>query len=440
MANLRQFWSDLRASFWLVPAMLVAAGILLALMLLAWDMLVEDQVLLWILGLSSAGVAGILAVFAGSLITVAGVLLGLKLIALAQTANQYSSDILYDFERERADQMVLGGFLGIAAYCLVVLGAILGIGGSIGIPVLAVWGSVLLTLAALGLLIYFMEHFARSLQVTTVLARILAQTQNAVARNFPDLWGEGDDNRPGPMLPEGLGQTILALKTGYIQQINQEALLHFARTHRTPARMERAVGEFVIQGTPLVSLLRGSHPDQPTTRALNKLYTIGPRRTIRQDPTFGVQQTVDISLKALETDDRSTAVMGIDTLTALFVDLVSRRIEPPHGFAHGVLWIIGKGPSFADLLRQVFGQLRQQAQGNAPIIRHMLEALATIASRTRSPQRRQGLLEQVRHVGEMAEETVPAYQDGADLRAYVRYLVAQLEHSRSTWQAEDLMR
>ncbi len=72
-------------------------------------------------GAGAAGARGLLTTVASSMITVAGVVFSITLVALSLTSSQYTSRVVRNFMRDRVNQWVLGIFLGIFAYCLVVL-------------------------------------------------------------------------------------------------------------------------------------------------------------------------------------------------------------------------------------------------------------------------------------------------------------------------------
>lgn len=60
------------------------------------------------------------------MITVAGVVFSITIVALSLASSQYTSRVLRNFMRDRINQTVLGVFVGIFAYCLVVLRTIRG--------------------------------------------------------------------------------------------------------------------------------------------------------------------------------------------------------------------------------------------------------------------------------------------------------------------------
>lgn len=149
-----QLWDRLRSSLWFVPSLLVSGMIALAIVLVyGIDTLNETIVEYFpkILGAGADGARGLLTAIASSMITVAGVTFSITIVVLSQTANQYSPRILPNFMRDRFNQAVLGTFVGIFAYCLVVVRTIRG-GDDEFVPSLAVFVSVVLALIGVGVL------------------------------------------------------------------------------------------------------------------------------------------------------------------------------------------------------------------------------------------------------------------------------------------------
>nr|WP_305907083.1 DUF2254 family protein [Methylomarinum sp. Ch1-1]MDP4519805.1 DUF2254 family protein [Methylomarinum sp. Ch1-1] len=127
--KLYHWWQQIRSSFWFVPAVLVLDAVALAIVLITADTLVDPQIVKrWPLffGAGAAGARGLLTTVASSMITVAGVVFSITIVALALTSSQYTSRVLRNFMRDRINQWVLGVFVGIFAYCLVVLRTIRG--------------------------------------------------------------------------------------------------------------------------------------------------------------------------------------------------------------------------------------------------------------------------------------------------------------------------
>ncbi|RZK88295.1 MAG: DUF2254 domain-containing protein, partial [Hymenobacter sp.] len=73
---------------------------------------------------------------------------------LAQVASQYTSRLLRNFMRDRANQVVMGSFVSVFVYCLVVLRTIRGGDEGAFVPSLAVTFGLVLALVSIGMLIF----------------------------------------------------------------------------------------------------------------------------------------------------------------------------------------------------------------------------------------------------------------------------------------------
>jgi uncharacterized membrane protein len=338
-------------------------------------------------------------------------------VVLALASSQYTSRVLRNFIRSRVTQFVLGTFAGIFTYCLIVLRTIRGSDANAFVPTLAVFFGFLLALGGVSALMFFIHHIASSIQASSIIATVANETILAIDRLFPGRLGQGpSDEVEQPVilpLPSWSWQSVPARGNGYIQNLDGEALLRFAREHKTIVRMERGIGDFVVENTPLVSLALEDPPDGELIGALQSAYHIDRHRTLEQDAAFGIRQIVDMALRALSpsTNDTTTAVMCVDYLTAILSRLASRNIPSPHRYEDGDLRVITNGPTFAKLVVESFDQIRGSAGGNVGIVLRMLGSLQTIASLTASPSRRRVLREQVQCLAELAERTVESSHD-----------------------------
>jgi uncharacterized membrane protein len=281
-------------------------------------------------GAGAAGARGMLATIAGSMMTVVGVTYSMTLMTLALASSQYTSRILRNFMSDRVTQVVLGIFAGIFTYCLIVLRTIRGGDEGGFVPSLSVAFSVVLAIGGIGTIFFFIHHIASSIQASSIIASVAQETMVAMDRLFPEKLGqEPMDDEGNPSLlpsPKRDWQTIMAGRNGHQQSVDNAALLRLAREHQTLVRMERGIGEFVVQNTPLASLALENPPDEEIIAALRAAYSIDRFRTVHQDCAFGIRQLVDMALRALSPgiNDTTTAVMCLDYLTAILA-----RLAPP---------------------------------------------------------------------------------------------------------------
>jgi uncharacterized membrane protein len=422
MNELKRFWSTLRSSFWFVPSLIVACSIALAMVLIEMHSMRSAQWLTrWprLFGAGAEGARGMLSTIAGSIMTVVGVTFSMTLVALALASSQYTSRILRNFMQDRVTQVVLGIFTGIFAYCLIVLRTIRSGDEGGFVPSLAVFFAVVLAMGGIGVLIFFIHHIAASIQASSIIASVADETIMAVDRLFPQKLGQcppdSDETQALLPLPERDWQAVPAQRNGYIQSVDNAALLRLAQQRKTIVRMELGIGDFVVHDTTLASLALEDPLDKETIAALQAAYSIDRYRTVYQDCAFGIRQIVDMALRALSpsVNDTTTAVMCVDYLTAILARLASRGIPSSHRYEEGELRIIAIGPTFAGLVAESFDQIRGSATGNLGIVLRMLGALQTIASLTANANRRQALREQAQWIAELAERTIESPHDRA---------------------------
>ena len=437
----RSLWIALASSLWFIPGIIVAGSLALAVLLVQLSVIVDDEMLAKMPRLFGAGPSGsrdMLSTIAGSVITVAGVTFSITIAALALASAQYTPRVLRTFMGDRANQVVLGTFVGVYAYCLVVLRTIRGGDEGTFVPSIAVLFGFLLALVSVALLIFFIHHIAAALQASTILDRVRKSTERAIAELFPEEMGEAADVDRETALAivataDASWSVVTSVETGYVQSVDADGLLAFARSHDVVVRMERAVGDFVPAGLPLVSVARtGGGADRTNGRdaplsagaasELRGLYTIDAHRTVEQDAAFGILQISDIALKALSpgVNDTTTAATCVDHLAALLARIAGRRIAPRARGDGSRLRVIARGPTFADFVDLALDDVRRNAKGNVTILSRLFDAIETTAGCTRDAARRRVLLVHVERLVEACERSVEAASDRALLEARAR--------------------
>ena len=440
MNRLKQQWIDLRSTFWFLPFLIVLTSTVYAEVLIQTDYAGGDRWLSqWprLFGVGAEGARQMLSTLAGSMMTVMGITFSMTLLALALASSQYTSRILRNFMSSRITQVTLGTFAGIFVYCLIVLRTIR-TGYAPFVPNLAVFFAFVLAFGGIAVLIFFIHHIASSIQASSIIAAVADETNASIDRLFPEKRDTGADNAEAeenerllPSLDERTWYAVPAEVSGYIQSVNSDALLDFARKRKSIVRMERGVGAFVVKNTALASLALAYPPDQEMIEALNQAYSVGRLRTVHQDPSFGIRQLVDMAMKALSpgVNDTSTAVMCIDYLASMLARLACLQFPPSHRYEGGTLRVIAIVPTFGGLLDEAFDQIRCSAEGNVAIMARMLSAIDAIASLTANPDHIRVLDEQLQWIAELADRTIASTHD----RARIEQRLTQV---RETLEAE----
>lgn len=430
MGRLARHWYRLRETFWFLPGMIVLAATVLAIVAIEADarFVSADALTAWprMFAAGSSASRDLLAAVAGSMITVAGTVFSITLVALSLAASQYSSRVLRNFMRDRTNQAVLGVFVGIFAYCLVVLRSIHGNGEDAFVPSVAVLLGLLLGFGGIGVLVFFIHHIAQSIQASQILAAVRIETCGAIERVFPKGLDAAGRRLPAP---SGLSSHTLARAdaTGYLQIVEYARLRDIACRHGLRLEVHPRVGDYVIVGDILLSAYAAPPPGLHDS--LGECWTIGPQRTLEQDIGFGIRQLVDVALKALSpgVNDTTTATMCVDALTAVLVHLSARDLHFHECDRQGESWVQMHHPTFADLLGESFDQIRHAARDNIAVLERLRWSLATLQGRTHARERREALRTQAQRLGECVQRELRDPHDRSRLQHAIDGLLSTLD-------------
>lgn len=399
---------DLRSSFWFVPALLVFAAIALAVAAVELDSALGGEALARFPKLFGAGAEGtrqLLATIAGSTITVAGVVFSITIVALSLTSGQYSPRVLRSFMQDRINQLVLGVFLGIYVYCLLVLRTIRG-GEDAFVPGISVIVAIGSALAGIAFLILFIHHISTAIQAAEIAARVARDTVSAIEAQLPLRNAEDDGGTEPPACEGATWSTVAAAHTGYIQSVNHGPLLEYARSNACMVRMERPAGDFVVSGETVLSVT-GAVPDEAAAERLSAAYAVNTYRDVTQDPAFGVQQLVDIALKALSpgVNDTATARISLDYVAAILIELTKRRLRQVEllGDGKGGVLVIVRAHAVTFFVEQAFDAVRRNAATNVDMLLHTLRTLERVAISTQAAEWRQALSQQLAIISDTIE-------------------------------------
>lgn len=432
MSRLSALWIALRSSLWFVPTLVVLASMVAAEGISELGARVEflaQENLPQLFGFGAEGSRAMLSAIATSTITIAGVAFSITIVVLSLTSSQYSPRVLRQFMRDRANQWVLGVFVGVFAYCLVLLPNIRGGDEHAFVPAVGVAGGVLYALGAVGCLIFFIHHVASSIQVSAIVAGIASETRLASDHVFP---ADAAVDPRWPELPANAWHVVLSRESGYIQILALPVLLRLAQERRCLIRLERAIGEFTVAGTPLFSVSTPQPPDEAFTRELDSAVSINCAQTVEQDVLFGARQIVDVALRALSPSlsDPTTAILCLEYLTTILHPLASRAMGPRVLAADDEPRVLLPCPTFRGLLDASFGEIRAHAGSEFTVYAALLRGLSTIAEACPDLSRRHELLGETTDL-RTALDDVFSPPRAAPLRVGADTLIAALTPSRA---------
>jgi uncharacterized membrane protein len=342
----------------------------------------------------------ILAAIAGSTMTVVSIVFAILLMTLTLASMQFSPRIMLSFTRDRVTQWTLGIFLGTFLYCVAALPAARSLPTAFS-PVVTVLGALLLALACVCWLLFFIHHIAHAISVNQIVDKIASETERVIDEMMPSARRDSPLRSRSP--PPGLvfGTTILNAHSGYIRFIDLARLLDVAKDYHVNVQVLRRVGHFVPAGIPLLEVSKADRLPSAGQAALLGAFDLGPSRTLQQDVEFGVLQIVDIALRAISpaVNDPSTAISCVDQLSRILIRFAGRESPDPILYdLPGVPRVIISWIDCEKLLDTAFEQIRLYAQADVAVSLRMLRALGDIGVTTSEVTLRRTLIERGRRI------------------------------------------
>ncbi len=427
--RLIRIWDQLRTNYWFMPAVLSLAATALAFVSIEADRAVKGtQVERWWAYQGGAdGARSVLSTIAGSMITVAGLVFSITIVALTLASSQFGPRLLRNFMRDTTNQVVLGTFVATFLYCLLVLRTVRGGESNSFVPHISVAIGVLLAVASLIVLIYFIHHIAVSIQANRVVTSVSSDLLASIDSMFPER-SEDEGRKKNAAITEELsskrfieqGGSVVANRTGYLQILDYDSLVALACEHDIILEIYYRPGHFIVQGSLAARCLPAKALTEELVKSINNRFLMGNERTPTQDPEFAVRQLVEVALRALSPgiNDPFTAMNCIDWLSAALSRLSQR--EMPTMFYYDKneqLRVIATPITFQGLVEAAFNQIRQIGRSNEAVTIRMMEALAVVIAQVHRPEDRKALGLQALMIWRGSQESLPEESDRADVAA-----------------------
>lgn len=423
----------LRTNLWLVPtAMLVlVAGLFLATYAIDRSVRVPSYI-----GAGNADAARqVLIAIAAAVITVAGLVFSITILVLQLASQQFGPRMLRNFIRDFGTQVSLGAFVSTFIYSVLALGSVQASSRGF-VPHLSVTFALGLTLFDLGVLIYFIHHVAKSIQLTTVVSGIardfrstLAAIQADARRMQLNLPPSARWDRPTPNEPGG---PVVARTSGFLQAIGHERLVTIAASSNAVITLIRRPGHFLAKGE-TVGMVFPPEASGAVADALERSHIVGPNRTLTQDLGFAVDQLVEIALRALSAavNDTFTALNCIDWLG----DCLCRAVADPlpdgiYRDRRGIVRLIEPVITIERLVKGATDKIRQAGTGMPAIYIRQLENFHKVMLAASAPEQQEAVLRHAALILQASEDTVLEAADRADVRAAYEALEAEVGRSK----------
>ncbi|WHZ25909.1 MAG: hypothetical protein OJF51_000704 [Nitrospira sp.] len=415
-ARFGRMMDRLRTREWIVPTAMVSVAIGLSFAMEALDEHVKGRLEpVWYLFSGGQTIARqFLSALAAAMVAILTMAFSITVTALTFIGQHYGSRVLRSFMQDFRTQFVMGTFLATFVYALLVLRTVHGASDDSSLPRISVTFAIMLAVVSLSILTYFLYHLSERMDAPNIVAsiahdldRVIDRTTQARAEIEPFY------EEISPELPGTAAYVVEAMDNGYIQRIDEEALIEAAASHEAMVRLHCRAGMFMVRGDTLATVQAKPRTETPLCTRIRASIRLGAARSLEQDIEFGIDQLVQVAIRGLssERNDTFTAMLCLDRLAAALSRLAERDFPPSmrrdrDGCPR--LWI--RRMRFPDLAHRAFKQIH--SLGTAVVSIRLFETLETIARRVGREEDRAALR---RHALETHRASRTTLQDSMDI-------------------------
>ncbi|HEV7551257.1 MAG TPA: DUF2254 domain-containing protein [Candidatus Angelobacter sp.] len=327
---------------------------------------------------------------ASGMMALTGIVFSLTLLMVQFSATAYSPRLVMWIARDPVLSHALGVFSATFLYAIAAL-EWLDRNSSRKVPFISSLVVIVLLLTSVGMFVGLIHRIGR-LQINRMLIFTGDRGREVIEKVYGPLGLSSNKVATGDfrtLIPE---QTLLHHgEPRSLESVNVNRLVKLAKQHDACIKVVTAVGDTVLEGTPLLQIFNASHSF--TERELSKVLELGGERTFEQDPKYAIRLLVDIAIRALSPaiNDPTTAVQALDQIGDLLLRLGGRRLEiGPYPDDSGRIRLIVPFPSWDDFLHLGFEEILSYGAKSVQIMRRM-KALITDLLAVLPPERHAGL-------------------------------------------------
>jgi uncharacterized membrane protein len=275
---------------------------------------------------AAAATSNLLATIASSIITVTSITLSLLLLVVQQSAAALSQQIVDQFLRRRLNQVYFGCFIGLALYTLIMLATV----NPPYNPVLGATLALLLTMVALGLLLFLIYNTIHQMRSVVIVETVHDHIMLARRRQLALI----DRTRRCEEFAGPIRLPLTTMKRGYVARVNLASLEGPLANARGAVEivLSLPIGAYAVFGDTIAMIKAEAVEDARALReATQGAIVIERERDLANDPAYGIEQLLTMAWTSASTSKQNPAP-GLQVLYSLR-DVLARCCtvtrEPP---------------------------------------------------------------------------------------------------------------
>ncbi len=358
------------------PSLIAIFGLLFALLMLYAEERGVSKYLIentpWLVINDAETARTLLSTFIGGIISLMVFSFSMVMLLLNQASSNYSPRILPGLISNKKHQYVLGFYIAVIIYCIIILLSIEPTDNKYQLPGFAVLLGIILGIHVLGAFIYFIHSISQAIQINNITDRIFSVASLRLKTLIDKEEGTNHDEMFKNISDWNEYKSEIS---GHLNDIAFTSLSKLATENETRFIMLVAKGEFILADTPIIKSLKSL--DEEGQDKLQSCFGFSRSEIVKNNYVLGFKQLTEIAVKAMSPgiNDPGTAITCLDYLTELFSLRMLKR---------DISYILDtrKNPvvslntvNFEQLLYFIFASLRQYCKADFVMMHKMLISL-----------------------------------------------------------------
>ncbi|WGH75137.1 DUF2254 domain-containing protein [Tenacibaculum tangerinum] len=425
LLRIKYLYEKLASSFWFLPSAILVINILLALLFIYLDKrapIEPEGFLNLIFSKNPESGRNVLSIIAGSMAGIAGTVFSITLVILQLATSQLGPRLLKNFMYERINQVVLGQYIGLFLYCLIVINSVRDSDSYSFIPNLSIIAAIVFAIFNVFILIFYIHSVSVSIQPSKVIHQLGKNLKQKSDELYPDLNLDIEKTYLENIKKQQYNSHVVnASKSGYIQFFDLEALMKYSEENNCIIKVLEKPGAFIIKNQAIFEILKEEKiaTESSEIDKLHAYYQVFRSKSIFQDTEFAIQQIVEIASRALSPgiNDPHTAIICIDQLTSS-LNMLAKSKTPKQYLTNdpNKIRLIIPSTNFKGFLRASFDEIRQFGAQTPSVIIRLMESIKKLIQTSDSEKNKEILKAYATLILETGEKNFHLDSDISDLR------------------------
>ncbi|WP_379953079.1 DUF2254 domain-containing protein [Dokdonia sp. R78006] len=374
--KLRLLYSQVTGNIGFFPSIIALMGLAFAFLMLY----IEEQGVSkyfidnfpWLVINNADTARSLLSTFIGGIISLMVFSFSMVMLLLNQASSNYSPRILPGLISNKKHQYVLGFYIAVIIYCIIILLSIVPTDDKNQLPGFAVLVGIVLSIHVLAAFIYFIHSISQAIQINNITDRIFVAAHKRL-QGLIDKESEVQGLDIFEDISEWHGYK--STSSGYLNDIAFDSLSKLAKDCDISIKMLVSKGEFVLVDVPIVKVSK--ELDEENQEMLQSCFGFSRSEIVKLNYVLGFKQLTEIAVKAMSPgiNDPGTAITCIDYLTELFA---LRMLKKDNSYVvnnEDKAVVSLDTVDFEELIYFIFASLRQYCKSDFIMMTKMLTSL-----------------------------------------------------------------